>query len=125
MEPITGVLRNAFGLGKGGGGGGAQSQSSSGPSSLESGLHAVTKKSLLAPVAFDAPVVARQQQQQELSAAGSTSASPAPKYILLNPGYGKAKSEQQGEKRGILANGTKNGDGESSEPAAPPKPKVG
>jgi hypothetical protein len=121
LEPITGALRNAFHFAKSNGGGG-RNGGDLGSHSLESGLHAVTKKTLLAPVSFDAPVKARQQQQELSAAAASSSSSSAPSYILLNPGYGS----KNGDKGSETTNGAKSdGNNDSNaDPTAPPKPKV-
>ena len=121
MEPISGALRNAFQ--------GVRNTHCNGErASLESGLQAVTKKTHLAPVAFDPPV--RAKQQQELPSFSSTPSSGPSQYILLNPGY---DPKTNGNGNGHSANtsncngGTKNG-GEAektSDPTSPPRPKVG
>ena len=121
MEPISGALRNAFQ--------GVRNTHCNGErASLESGLQAVTKKTHLAPVAFDPPV--RAKQQQELPSFSSTPSSGPSQYILLNPGY---DPKTNGNGNGHSANtsncngGTKNGgEGEkTSDPTSPPRPKVG
>ena len=126
MEPITGVLRNAFHSSRDSRGNGDSSRTS-----LESGLQAAAKKTLLAPVSFDPPV--RAKQHHEFTPSSSTpspvlSGSQPPQYIVLNPGY-SAKSngnEQPVVVETFNGGGSKNGSGEqTSDPTSPPRPKVG
>ena len=126
MEPITGVLRNAFQGSRDSLGNGDRSSTS-----LESGLQAAAKKTLLAPVSFDPPV--RAKQPHELPPSSTTqpavlSGSQPPQYIVLNPGYSANSNgnEQPAVVETLNGGGSKNGSGEqTSDPTSPPRPKVG